>query len=74
MQATVQHGLGRRGHALERQDRAQPEPLQHGKLEPAHVLGQVAERVGALVALVVAGVGQGPHPAGVEHDDGGPAH
>ena len=43
------------------------------QVEAAGVLGEVRERVRALVAGVLDGVGQRPDAAGVEHDDEGAA-
>ena len=40
---------------------------------PEQRLGDVAERVGAGVA-VLGTVGQVPRPTGIDHDDEGPAH
>ena len=50
----------------------QPELAEVGQVQPAGVLGDVGQRVGARVP-VVGGVGQLSHPAGVEDDDGGAA-
>ena len=60
--------------ARERQRRAEAEPLQHRQVQAARGLGDVAERVGARVA-VVGGVRQLARAAGVEDDDeGAPSH
>ena len=58
--------------ALQRQDRAEPEAPEHRQVEPAGRLGDVAERVGAGVA-VVGGVGQLARSACIEDDDEGAA-
>ena len=72
VQAAVEDGrLGGRD-ALERQDRAEPEAAQHRQVEAAGRLGDVAERVGAGVA-VVGGVGQLARPARIQDDDEGAA-
>jgi hypothetical protein len=74
VKSPVHDRVGGRRHALDRDDRAEPEPFQRRQVEAAHPLGQVAQRVGAGVALVEVGVGQGSHPAGVEHDHGCTRH
>ena len=65
--------MDRRGDALEREDRAEPQASQHRQVQAADVLGQVAERVRALVAGVLGRVGQCPDPAGIQDDDEGAA-
>jgi hypothetical protein len=69
MQAPVDHRVGGGRHALQLDDRPQPEPAEHRQVKAPDVLRQVRERVGALVARVLAGVGQGTDAAGIEHDD-----
>ena len=62
-------GRCRRGRAAaQRERRAEPELLQHGEVQAAGGLGDVAEGVGARVA-VIGGVGQLAGAAGVEDDD-----
>jgi hypothetical protein len=64
----VEDRLRGRRDPLQRQDRAEPEPLQRRQLEPAGQLRKVLERVGAGVAVV----GRVRERAGadrVEHDD-----
>jgi hypothetical protein len=69
----VDHRVGRRRHPLDRDDVAQPQPLERRQLEPADALGEVAERVRAGVA-VVPGVRQLAHSAGIHDDDGRTCH
>jgi hypothetical protein len=72
VQAAVEDGrLGGRD-ALERQDRAEPEAPEHRQVEAAGRLRDVAERVGAGVA-VLRGVGQLARPACIQDDDEGAA-
>ena len=59
--------------AEQRLDVAEPERLERRQVEAADGAGEVAERVGALVAEV-GGVGQLPGPDGVEDDHTGPRH
>ena len=59
--------------ALERLDVAETERLEIGEVETADGAGDVAERVGALVA-VVGRVRQLPRADGVEHDDARTRH
>jgi hypothetical protein len=64
----VQDRLGGRLHAAQRHDRAQPQPLQRGQLQPPDVVGQMGERVGARVALVQVRIRQRPDAAGIKND------
>ncbi len=66
----MDHGVVGGRDPADRDDRAEAEPLEHGQLEAAHVLGEMGQGVRALVARVVAGVGKGADAAGVEDDDG----
>jgi hypothetical protein len=68
VQAAVERRRARRRDALQRQDRAEPEPLHPRQLQTAGQLGQMGERGGARVA-VVGRVGQRARADGVEHDD-----
>jgi hypothetical protein len=64
----VEHRRWRRGHAAQRQDRAEPETGEDRQIEAAAVLGDVRQRVRARVAIRVR-VRQGADPAGIDHDD-----
>jgi hypothetical protein len=73
VQAAVDGRPVRRRHALEREDRAEPQTAHDRQVQPADVLGQVCQRVRALVARILGRVGQSPDPAGIEHDNEGAA-
>ena len=67
-EAAVQHRRRGGRHALQLDERAQPEGLQRGQLESSGQLREVAECVRADIA-VGGRVGQRPDAAGVHHDD-----
>ena len=73
MQPPVDHRIGRRGHALDRDDRAEPEPPERRQIEPADALGEVAEGVRTGVSVGV-GVRQSADSAGIHHDHGRTRH
>ncbi len=64
----MQHGRGGGCDARQRQDAAEAEPSEDRQLQPADRLGDMRERVRALVA-VLRRVGQRPHATGVGDDD-----
>ena len=68
MQATVQHRRRCRRHALQREDVAQPQALEHRKPQAADDARQVAERVRARIP-VVGGIGQRTGATGVDDHD-----
>ena len=65
---SVQRGRSGRRNALQRQDAAQPEAPEHGQVQAADRLREMAERIRTAVA-VVAGVGQLTSAAGIRDDD-----
>jgi len=70
MEPPVQDRVGRGRHAADRDDRAEAEALERRQVEAPDALGQMGEGVRALVAGVLARVGQRADAAGVEDDDG----
>jgi hypothetical protein len=73
VQAPVEHRRGRRRHTEQRTDAAEPQRTEGRQIQAAEMLGEMAERVGVRVAVVV-GVGQRADPAGVDHDHEGATH
>ena len=69
----VQNRRRRRRHALNRDDRAEPQRPHDGQLQTPGQLGEMRERVGPLVAIR-GRVGQGAHSTGVHDDDSGASH
>ena len=67
-------GSDRRGDALEREDRAEPQASEHRQVQAADVLGQVRRACSSpRRPAYSAGVGQRPDTAGVQDDDEGAA-
>ena len=73
MKASVDHRIRCRRHALDGDDRAEPEPLERRQLESPDPLGEVPERVRARVAVSIS-VRQRAHSAGIQDDDGRTRH
>ncbi len=69
----MDHRIVGRRHALDRDDRAEPEPPERGEIEPADAFGEVAERVRTGVSIGV-GVRQSADSTGIHDDDGRTGH
>ena len=73
VEAPVDHRIVGRRDPLDRDDRAEPEALERGQIEPADPLGEVAERVRAGVAVRVS-VRQRADSTGIHDDHGRTRH
>ena len=69
----MDHRIVGRRHALDRDDRAEPEPPERRQIEPADPFGEVAERVRARVSVGV-GVRQSADSTGIHDYDGRTGH